>query len=475
MIEIKLEDNNYEGKKIDLSKLSDEEKLRVRKALNKINNVSLRDLENRGIIAFTSRTDKRELNEENTIVFSVLNLESDLPVIQTRNIMGFFSLDNTVHIEITSRFDDDNHFFLHYMLQKVCNISSVSDITHAGENQFYEYSIYLFPSFLQRALKQGIFRTYISKTYNDLNVRGVIDFPQCIKNNYPFNLKMAYWVHEYSQDNYMTQLIRHTIEFISEKENQRTILSIDEEMNNLVAQIRTCTENYNKTLRDYIIQKNLNTVMHPYYTEYEPLRKLCLMILSNNKTSFGNAKQNQIYGLLFDGASLWEEYLNVIFQEKIKKEKIQYHLEHTNNRSGKGKQYLFETNDGKNLAAIYPDFLLKDSKQEIHVIIDAKYKYLKNGNSRQEDYYQILSYMFRFNCTRGILVYPKNENSEEQNSNELYLKNHEKRISLEKLALNIPDTEFEETSETSYKNFCKRMGEKENLLVDKILAVKDFR
>ena len=69
------------------------------------------------------------------------------------------------------------------------------------------------------------------------------------------------------------------------------------------------------------------------------------------------------------------------------------------NKSGKGAQWLFDGNIGK----IYPDFISKDDKTRI--IADAKYKPIDNiGN---QDYLQVLAYMFRFDAKVGYYLYPE--------------------------------------------------------------------
>ena len=60
-----------------------------------------------------------------------------------------------------------------------------------------------------------MYKQYITRKNNDANVRGVIDVNRHIRYNKPFNGKIAYSTREYSYDNDVTQLIRHTIEFIS--------------------------------------------------------------------------------------------------------------------------------------------------------------------------------------------------------------------------------------------------------------------
>lgn len=470
MFVIKLKDNDYKGTKISLTNLSDEEKKCVRKILDSINNVSIKDLEARGIIVFPSKSVESELNDSNKMVCCIQNLESETPIIQTTNVMGYFSFGNCVQMEITSRFDDDERqFFLHYILQKVCNVSPTLELTYANENPFYEFLVYLLPSFLKRAVAQGVFRHYIYREYNDSNIRGVIDFSRHIRNNIPFNGKVAYRTREYSQNNYLTQLIRHTIEFVAENKKLNSILSLDEEIRDVVGIIRGCTESYEKLSRDFIINKNLIPVTHPYYTEYEPLRKLCIMILTHNKISYGEVNQNPLNGIVFDGASLWEEYLNVIMKEKIIEQKYKYILDHPNNRTGQARKYLFETEDEKNAVAIYPDFMVKDLNHNIFAIIDAKYKNLKDGIVAREDYFQVLTYLFRFRCNRGVLVHPCNESEWNVNCTKRYLKEHNEIISFETYGFPIPNFSYVENGKIAYKSFCEKMRECEkNLIINNL-------
>ena len=97
-------------------------------------------------------------------------------VIETGNIMGFVGRRNTM-IRIQSRFtsDDGRDYFLHYMLQKVFAIH-LFDLKHlTDEESIFDFLIYLFPTFLRRAVRHGLYHQYQSHSYNDANVRGRID------------------------------------------------------------------------------------------------------------------------------------------------------------------------------------------------------------------------------------------------------------------------------------------------------------
>ena len=71
---------------------------------------------------------------------------------------------------------------------------------------------------------------YHKQNYNDSNVRGTIDINRHLSQNIPFIGNIAYRVREHSFDNKITQLIRHTIEFIQQHEHAQGVLNLDSEI-----------------------------------------------------------------------------------------------------------------------------------------------------------------------------------------------------------------------------------------------------
>ena len=447
---VQLLDNNYKG--LSLAEYSEGEKETIRNALDSISNISLSELEEHGAIIFPSKTVKNELDDKKRSILSVQNLTSETPTITTKNVMGFFSVHG-VQFEISSRFDSgEKQFFLHYMLSKICNVAPTFELINASKDKLYDFAPYLFPTFLKKAVSQGLFRMYITREYNDSNLRGVIDFPRHFRNNIPFNGKIAYRTREYSSDNFVTQLVRHTIEFIAENSNLRKILSLDDETRGAVQEICGNTGSYDRLSRNFIINKNLRPLSHPYYTEYEQLRKLCIMILTHDKISYGESQQNQINGILFDGASLWEEYLWTILQNQG--------FEHPKNKTRKGGIKMFdkpenEDSFGKNYRRIYPDFY-KPNDNNDGWILDAKYKHLENGAGR-EDLYQVVTYMHTMKIGRGGFIYPSTKNEDFKH---LKLANEGGTISI--VGFPMP-----QTSE-SFSDFANKMEEIESKLLDRI-------
>ena len=219
----------------------------------------------------------------------------------------------------------------------------------------------------------------------------MIDVNKHIKYNEPFNGKVAYRTREYSYDNDVTQLIRHTIEYIYMYIGGTDILNIDSATQEAVSQIISATSTYTHNELQTIINKNLRPIAHPYYSEYAPLQRLCLQILRHEELKYGQEK-NEIYGVLIDAAWLWEEYLTEILEGKY-----HHYLKDTGKRF-----YLFE-----NFQQIIPDYLSLDKK----IVADAKYIPLNQEKNYGEEkatsiYYKTITYMYRFCSNQAFLLYP---------------------------------------------------------------------
>ena len=306
----------------------------------------------------------------------------------TGNIMGFIGCGNT-KVSISSRFaKGENDYFLHYMLQKVFAINLFELQFNADEESIFDFLLYLLPSFLKRAIRQGIYREYQTRIYNDANVKGRIDVSRHIQQNMPFTGRIAYTTREYEYDNHLTQLIRHTIEYIEHHRYAGNILHNDEDTIDAVKRIRQVTTSYNRNERQNVMNQNLRPISHPYFGEYRPLQLLCLQILRQDEMKYGR-NDDEIYGILFDGAWLWEEYLNTFLAD--------IGFEHPRNKEGKGHKSLFVGGSGW----CYPDFYSSE------MVLDAKYKWYKDwDNVQTKDLYQVISYMHILNLKKGGYIVP---------------------------------------------------------------------
>lgn len=378
-------------------------------------------------------------------VMNILNTgDPDKVQITTGNVMGFIGIDN-LQIKIKSRFDKGrDDFFLHYMLQKVLSFN-LFDLKHNDEQEdLFDFIMFMFPYLLKAAMSRGVYREYKNFKHNDSNLKGTIDIGRHIARNIPFVGNIAYSTREYSHDNNMSELIRHTIEFLKTKRYGQLVLNIDRETIENVKIIVEHTPSYNKNERSSIISKNLRAKVHPYYTEYRPLQTLCLQILRMEEVKYGESS-DEIYGILFDGAWLWEEYVNTILSNQG--------FRHPENKLHKGGIYLFDDHSGIR----YPDFYKDD------MVLDAKYKrlgsYDKVSKLDRNDVHQVMAYMTTLKVNRGGFVAPLEQKQSKVPTSHL----QGSMATLSIFGIEICK------SATSYAEFCEKMGEMEDGFVESLI------
>ena len=356
----------------------------------KIADKTLDQLEREGVFVFPEYIDDAE-----DITRDQMILQSVNDSYRSGNVMGFIGCGNE-RLIIESRFSGEaDDFFFQYLLDRVLDFPNLVDLeTDANQdNKLFNFLLFLFPHYLKTSMRKGLFKEYIRHNYNDGYVKGTIDIARHIEKNTPFTGNVAYSQREFSYDNSLMELVRHTIEFIKRKPyGGKILIKVKDEVKLVV----DATQGYEPYDRQRIIEQNKkNAVRHAYFREYLALQRLCLLILRHQKHQIGSGSK-QIYGILFDGAWLWEEYVNSLIED------IFYH---PMNKGGKGAQRLFEGNTG----LIYPDFISRDN--EARIIADAKYKPIENIGNR--DYLQVLAYMFRFDAKVGFYLYPEAEDSDD--------------------------------------------------------------
>jgi 5-methylcytosine-specific restriction endonuclease McrBC regulatory subunit McrC len=430
---LKIKDNTQHKKEIfsDIPNLT-----------GKIADKTLEQLENEGVFVFPEY-----VNDAKDITQDQMILQSINDTYRSSNVMGFLGCGDE-RLIIESRFSckGDDYFF-QYLLDKVLDFPNIVNLNSNAnqDNRLFNFLLFLFPYYLKSAMRKGLFKKYIHHRYNDGNVKGTIDIARHIEKNTPFTGKVAYSQREFSYDNDLMELIRHTIEFIKRKPYGHSLLAkVTDEVKLVVG----ATPRYEVYDRQRIIEQNKkNAVRHAYFREYLALQRLCLLILRHQKHQLGLGSR-QIYGILFDGAWLWEEYINSLIKD------VFYH---PMNKGSKGAQRLFEGNIG----LIYPDFISRDTKTR--VIADAKYKPVDHIGNR--DYLQVLAYMFRFDAKTGYYLYPEVEDTDDlilqMNSGSTYEKNVTARgdISLTKHGLKIP------TKASDYSEFVMKIKAQEQAFI----------
>ncbi len=381
--------------KMILTDNADITEFRKNEIIEELLNITLSQLNEDNFIIFPPILKESEDLEESNFIF-----ESKNKKVYTRNIVGVIGKGHD-EVKIKTRFfnnsESQSDYFLKYMFQKVLNYNVIKNETKSDNlGMYYDLLIYLFPFYLKRAMKKGLYKEYKTKEYNNLNVRGAINIIKNINKNIPFNGKISYTTREFSFDNKVTQIIRHTLEKIKQGYNfeffNDTVLK---ENTRILVQN---TKKYEKSDLFKVLKENIiNPVRHSYFEEYYDLQKLCIQILKNEKIDFGN-NDNKIHGIIIDVAWLWEEYLNTML--------INEKMIHPKNKKLEKGISLFSNRQ----RVVYPDFYSSDKK----IILDAKYK--KLGKSKKEinreDLYQLISYLHILESEKSGVIYPDIDKSE---------------------------------------------------------------
>ena len=367
--------------------------------------------------------------EKDQKIFETVNQK-----IKTGNVIGFLGCGQE-RLTISSRFSDEsNDYFLHYLLQKVFHINLTSlDVALLSEDKLYQLLMYLFPKYLQAAIRKGLYKEYHRFSYNDSHVKGVIDVRNHLKKNLPFTGNIAYTTREFTYDNPLMQLVRHTIEYIKNQKSigQGVLDNLSTSREN-VAEIVRVTPSYKLADRAKIIRGNQSKLLrHAYFHEYRKLQELCLMILNQEKHGLGYQDQ-KIHGILFDVAWLWEEYVHTL----LPKDFI-----HPRNKEKLGGISVFSVGKRK----VYPDFY----QEELKIVLDAKYKKLEltEKGINREDLFQLISYSYILKAEKAGLVFPSKDKVVDNEIGKLAGYG----ALLKKWSIQIPQ------KSSSYREFCEML------------------
>ncbi|CWG77063.1 McrBC 5-methylcytosine restriction system component [Streptococcus pneumoniae] len=232
-------------------------------------------------------------------------------------------------------------------------------------------------------------------------------------------------------------MVRHTIEYIKNQKSigQGALDNLSTSREN-VSEIVRVTPSYKLADRAKIIRGNQSKpIRHAYFHEYRNLQELCLMILNQEKHGLGYQDQ-KIYGILFDVAWLWEEYVYTLLPKGFV---------HPRNKDKTDGISVFSVGKRK----VYPDFYDRERK----IVLDAKYKKLEltEKGINREDLFQLISYSYILKAEKAGLIFP----SMEQSVNSEIGKVAGYGAQLKKWSIRIPQ------NASFYSTFCKMMENSE--------------
>ena len=340
-----------------------------------------------------------------------------------------------VKLQLTSRFDTlEKPYFLYTMLMgKNMRMSDTYTPSNSDDELSDILLLSCFAKQFEDAYCKGYYRTYHNFIGNDEKLKGSIDFSKHIKLNMGLNTgKISYSYREKSVNNYLNHLIIEALLYLTKK-NSNLVESFFERKAELYQILKNLQYEIDYPLYDTktVVQKNLQPLTHPYYTEYERLRKTCIKILRDESISFFDGTEEETQTVLYYIPYLWEEYLYDMFNERknaSRGERFALIVEEQN------KVEVFSPGDPtKNCAKIYPDFVFyeNDSKKTPYMVLDAKFKpswgeQMNKGErifgNLLDDYDKCVRDANSLNCNATGVIFPTNE-SFDMNNNRLFVHN----------------------------------------------------
>ena len=173
----------------------------------KIADKTLEQLEREGVFVFPEIVkDAEDITQDQMILQGINN------TYRSGNVMGFLGCGDE-RLIIESRFcGEGNDYFFQYLLDRVLDFPNIVDLESNAnhDNRLFNFLLFLFPYYLKSAMRKGLFKKYIHHRYNDGNIKGTIDIARHITKNTPFTGNVAYSQREFSYDNNLMELVRHS-------------------------------------------------------------------------------------------------------------------------------------------------------------------------------------------------------------------------------------------------------------------------
>lgn len=302
------------------------------------------------------------------------------------------------------------------MFEVVFNFHQLSNISGGQTNSFMLLYYLAFLGRLSEVLRKGVYREYIDLEDNLHFLIERLLITEHTKLNYFSKDKVYCAFSELSADNIINQTIQSTLNLMRKK--YRDYPTLHHEIRKLQAGF--IAENVSDNPVNLKALKNIR--YNRQNKRYEEIVEYCANIINNIGGTFSSDNEMKYSSFYLDMNELFESYVGKRLIETSRKT----NEDDTNNELsdfweiiGDGKDYAVElqkTNryylDEEEVFEIRPDFLIKDSDGIVVAVADTKYKRLnddkyKNYGISSSDVYQMISYAYKFNAKKMIIIYPK--------------------------------------------------------------------
>lgn len=242
---------------------------------------------------------------------------------------------------------------------------------------------------IERLIKKGIKSDYVAVEQNRNFLKGKLLWTQNLKYNFAHKERFFTQSDEFISDIAPNRLIVSTVLFLSGQNfSQKTSTRIKQ--SRFVFEAIKPSQNTDK---DFAKSVNLR-----HYKSYELVLLWCKIFLKKQSFLPYFGKENA-FALLFDMNKLFESFVAKHLKQCLIDKECQIKIQE--------KSKFLLCSESKNFFPIKPDIVCKD-KDKTLFIADTKWKIISSFDDiSQADLYQIFAYLAKYECERGILIYPK--------------------------------------------------------------------
>ena len=323
--------------------------------------------------------------------------------LDTSNLMGALRFRDpksgeAVQVEILSRFDSgSNNYFLNYLLSKALNVAVGSETVVAQNSSVLD--LLLDVVFVKRfgdAARNGLLRQYRTYRNNDWNFKGRLDVSRHIRENIPLPHGIAYVKREIDLDVPVNRMLLLASQVVQRR--RPDLFDNNEDATDAFRILRTGIADPGDIRTVLSCRDCRESISHPFYREtWEPLRQIARMILEEEKWQiFQEDAEEEVSGVVFDGAWLWEEYLATVLVECGYRHCVRNQQPENDKFESLKNEY-----NSNNVAPMYPDFVRKDGDRYV-ALADAKYKRFLT----RDDRLQMIAYSFIYDAKVVSIIYP---------------------------------------------------------------------
>lgn len=273
-----------------------------------------------------------------------------------------------INLQVRSRMDTEKSWYFLSTILNYGNLKSHSANVFENMDEVYDFLLVdLLADNIRKTIPKGHYRTYQRFERNDDKLKGTIDIARHIKLNAgQDNGFIAYSFRENSVDNKLNRLLVASYKHLKEKFPQLVEEKLDKDneikdyLNVLLYQIDSSRVDTQRIILD-----NSTPISHPFYSEYEDVRRVCLRILRDVGMSIFDSTSGSVKGFLYYLPDIWEDFLLDMMRSKLKN--------HCDVLEQETYNYVSKADGQGFICEGRPDYILSRNEKPV-LILDAKFK-----------------------------------------------------------------------------------------------------